>query len=150
MGPGSCHCIGGMHRKVQLVPYKERADVCHHSQSQDWPRRRSWGWSQRCHRALPEEGSQAQSPTLSLTDPHQLVTFLDPGTTSKEEQVTGQASTNLDLGPSLELGPDLKHFLQEPATVPEEGKWSKFSQGPPAEDYKNWIEWRGCRVHTPN
>ena len=32
----------------------------------------------------------------------------------------------------------------------EEGKWSDLLQGPPAEDYENWIEWRGCRVHTPD
>ena len=24
------------------------------------------------------------------------------------------------------------------------------SQGPPVEDYEDWIEWRGCRVDMPN
>ena len=32
----------------------------------------------------------------------------------------------------------------------EEDEQTDLSQGPPAEDYENWIEWRGCRVHTPN
>ena len=70
--------------------------------------------------------------------------------TSEEEQVLGQASTDLDLGPLLELGPDLEHFLQEPAIMQEEGGESSLSQGPLAEDYKDWIKWRGCRFSTPN
>ena len=31
----------------------------------------------------------------------------------------------------------------------EEDKQSDISQRPPAEDYENWIEWRGHRIHTP-
>ena len=60
-----------------------RPDICHCSQSQDWPRRRSQGQSWRCYRAMPEEGSQAQCPTHSPTGSHQRVTFL--GTETSEE-----------------------------------------------------------------
>ena len=63
-----------------------RLDICHHSQSWDWPRRRSLGQSQRHHRAPPEEGHQVWSPMLSLTGSHWWATFHDPGTVSKEEQ----------------------------------------------------------------
>ena len=55
----------------------------------------------------------------------------------KKNKVTGEASANLDLGPSPELGLDLKHFLQEPAAMQEKGKERNLSQGPPAEDCKN-------------
>ena len=106
-------------------------DICHCSQIQDWPRRRSQGQSWRCCRASPEEGNWAQFPTLSLIASHWWVTFLDQGTISKEEQVTGQPSTCFDLGPLPELELDLKHFLQEPATMPEEGKGAIFCKGPP-------------------
>ena len=41
-------------------------DTCHHFKSQDQPRRRSWGWSYRCSRALPGEGHQSQSPKVWL------------------------------------------------------------------------------------
>ena len=125
-------------------------DVCHHSQIKDQPRRRSQGQSYRCCRAPPEEGHQAQSPTLGPTGSHQWVTFLDPGTTSEVEQVTGQASADLDLWPLLELGPDLECFLQELAAMQEENEQRDLLQGPLVEDYENWIEWRGCRVQTPN
>ena len=70
--------------------------------------------------------------------------------TSEEEQVLGQASADLDLGPPLKLGPDPKCFLQELATLQGEGRDSDLSQEPLAEDYEDWIEWRGCRVNTPN
>ena len=125
-------------------------DVCHCSKSQDWPRRRSWGQSCRCIRALPEEDHQSWSPPLSLTGSHWQVTFLDPGTTSEEEQALEQASTDLDLGPLPELGPDLKCFLQEPTIMQGEDGGSDLSQGPLAEDYKDWIEWRGHRDGIPN
>ena len=32
----------------------------------------------------------------------------------------------------------------------KEGEGSDLSQEPLAEDYKKWIEWRGCWVHTPD
>ena len=50
----------------------------------------------------------------------------------------------------LELGPDLKCFLQEPAIMQEEGGGSNVSQGTPAEDYEDWIKWRGHRINTPD
>ena len=37
----------------------------------------------------------------------------------EEEQVLGQASTDVDLGPLPDLGPDLEYFLQELATMQE-------------------------------
>ena len=30
------------------------------------------------------------------------------------------------------------------------GQGGDLSQEPLGEDYKMWIEWRGCQVHTPN
>ena len=115
-------------------------EVCHHSQSQGWPRRRSQGQSCRCHRDLPEEGHQSWSPPLSPNGSHQWVTFLDLGPTSEEEQVLEQASYDLDLGSPLELGLDLKYFLQESAIMQEEVRGSNLSQGSPAEDYEDWIK----------
>ena len=60
------------------------------------------------NRVLPEGGSQAQSSTHSPTDSPWWITFLDPETTSEEDQAAGQPSTSLDLGPSLKLGLDIK------------------------------------------
>ena len=70
--------------------------------------------------------------------------------TSEEELVLGQAPADLDLGPTPELRPDLKCFLQEPAIIQEESRGTNLSQGPLVEDYEDWIEWRGHRVRTPN
>ena len=70
--------------------------------------------------------------------------------TLEEEEVLEQASTDLDLGPPLELGPDLECFLQELAIMQGKGRGSNLPQGPLAEDYKDWIEWRGHRVNTPH
>ena len=81
-------------------------------------------------RATCTIGPCQRSPPLNPTGSHQWVTFLDPGTTSKEEQVLGQASADLDLGSLLELGLGLKCFLQEPAIMQEEGGGSNLSQGP--------------------
>ena len=128
---------------------RARPDICFHSQSQDQPRRRSWGQSLRCCRPLPEEGSPAWSPTCSLTGSPWWVTFLDPETL-EEDQAAGQPSAGLDLGPSPKLEPDIECFLQEPVTTQEEGKGSDVSQEPSVEDYEKWIEWRRCQVHTPN
>ena len=111
---------------------RTQPEACHCSQSQDQPLRRSWGWSCRHCRAPPEEGHQCQSPPLSLTGPHQWVTFLDPGMTSEEEQVLEQASADPDLGFPPEVRPDLKCFLQEPAIMQEEGRGTNLSQGPPS------------------
>ena len=125
-------------------------EVCHHSQNWDQPQRRSQGWSHRCCRASPEEECQSQSPEPSPTGPHWWVTFLDPGMTSEEEQVLEQASTDLDLGPPLELRPNFECFLQELTIMQEEGRGSDLSQGPPVEDYEDWIEWREHRDSTPD
>ena len=125
-------------------------DVCHCSQSQDWPRRRSQGQKHRCSRA-PQRKATNLGPLLWVpAGSHWWVTFLDPGMTLEEEQVFQQASADLDLGPLLELGPDLKCFLQGLGIMQGEGRGSNLSQGPLVEGYKDWIEWRGCRVDTPN
>ena len=73
---------------------------------------------------LPGEGHQSWSPLHSVQlAPHWWVTFLDPGMTSEEEQILGQTSADLDLGTpaGAETGP-WTCFLQEPATMQEEGR----------------------------
>ena len=133
--------------RQQMSTTRTWLNIHHCSQSWDWPRRRSWGWSCRHGRAPLREGHQSQSPSLSPNGSHWWVTFLDSGATLEEEQVLGQASTDFDLGPLPDLGPDLEYFLQELAVMQGEGD---PSQGPPAEGYEDWIEWRGCRVNTPD
>ena len=63
--------------------------------------------------------------------------------TSEEESVHGQASDDLDLGPPLDLGPDLKYFLWELATMQREDRGSDLSQEPLVNDYEEWVEWKG-------
>ena len=55
-----------------------------------------------------------------------------------------------DLGPPLELGPNIEHFFQELASVQREDRGSDPSKEPLAEDYERWLEWRGQIVDTPN
>ena len=98
-----------------------------------------------CHRASPEEGSQALSPTHSLTGSPQWVTFLDPETTSEEDQAAGQPSTSLDLGPLPKLGPDIEHFLQELAAMQKEGKGSDLLQDPQQKTTKSGLSGGGAR-----
>ena len=76
--------------------------------------------------------------------------LLGPGSTSEEDQAAGQPSADLDLGPLPKLEPDIKCFLQELATTQKEGEGNDLLQEPPAKEYKKWIAWRGCQVHTPN
>ena len=55
-----------------------------------------------------------------------------------------------DLGPLPELGPDIDHFLQEPARKSREDRESNSSPEPPAEEYKRWVQWRGQAVDMPS
>ena len=119
-------------------------DVCFCSPSQDRPRRRPRGQSQRCCMA----DSLAGSPMHSLSGPFQWVAFADPKT-SEEDWAARQPSPTYDLGPSWELGPDLKCFLQEPATMQGEGKGGDVLPEALAGNYERWIKCRWCWVHTP-
>ena len=85
------------------------------SQSWDWWRRRSQGWSRRCHKALPES-TPGHSPAHS---PPQW------------EDV----EVEFDLGPPLELGPDVEQFFQGPAGKCEADPGSHSPTEPPAEEY---------------
>ena len=69
---------------------------------------------------------------------------------SEEDQAPGQPSADLNLGPSPKLGPDIEHFVWEPATTQEEEEGSDPLQKPPVIEYENWIVWRSCQVHMPN
>ena len=57
----------------------------------------------------------------------------------EEDQVAGQPSTNLDLGPSLKLGPDIEHFLWEQAAMQEEEEGSDPLWETSVTEYENWI-----------
>ena len=50
--------------------------------------------------------------------------------TLEEEQVLGQASADLNLGPLPELELDLKCFLQEPAIMQGESRGAIFLKDP--------------------
>ena len=103
-----------------------------HAPSQSWDqwRRRSWGQSRRHYKALPES-SHADSPAHS------------PPWWEDEE-------AGFNLGPPLELGPDVKCFLHGPAGECEEDTGSHFPAEPPAEEYEMWVEWRGWVVDIPS
>ena len=98
------------------------------SQSQDWHKRRSQGWSRWSCKALPE-GSLAHSPAYS------------PPWWEGEE-------AELDLGPSPELGPSVERFFHSPAG--EEDEEGHFPAEPPVGEHEKWIEWRGQEVDTLN
>ena len=48
-----------------------------------------------------------------------------------------------DLGPPLELGPDVECFFRQLANESREDEENNFSSEPPAEEYERWVEWRG-------
>ena len=68
----------------------------------------------------------------------------------------GEWSTNrekaeeCDLGPSPTLEPDLEHFLGKPAVAQGAEGGYKLSQEPPVENFKLWLEWRGCQLDMPD
>ena len=126
-----------------------RPDICFHPQSQDQPRRRSWGESQRCHRASPEKGSPVWSPTHSLTGSPWWVTFLDPET-SEEDQAAGQPLLDLIWGPcqgwnqtsstSCRSWPPHKRSVREVMS----------HKGPQQKTMKSGLSGGWWQVHTPN
>ena len=60
------------------------------------------------------------------------------------------ASADLNLGPLPNLGPDIEHFLWEPAAIQVEEEGNDPLQEPPVTEYENWIVWRSCQVHIPD
>ena len=108
-------------------------DACAHSWSCDCQRRRSWGWNRRCHRATLED-STVHSPAHSPP-------WWGLGTPEDEEDEL--TFLEFDLGPPPELGPEVDHFLQEPAHDSREDSKSNSSSEPPVEDYKRWVTWWG-------
>ena len=98
-------------------------------------RRRSQGQRQRHHKALPES-----SPTHSPT--HNPPWW--------EDEEAEPPFLEFDLGPPLELGPNVEHFLQELAGKCVEDGGSHLSAEPPVEKYEKWVEWRGWVVDTPS
>ena len=72
---------------------------------------------------------------------------LDPVTF--KDWVAGLSSVEFDLGPPTKLGPDVEHFLQEPATLQGKSRRIDTSPEPAVGNYEEWVEWRGHRVHMP-
>ena len=52
----------------------------------------------------------------------------------------------MDLEALPELGPEVDHFLQEPAGSSGEEDRKRSSPEPPVEDFKSWVAWR-AQVH---
>ena len=99
-------------------------DACTHSWSCNHQRRRSQGQSRRHHRALLEDSpihSSMHSPPWW-------------GLETSEDEEAKPPFLEFNLGPPLELGPDVNHFLQEPAYKSREDEKSN-SPEPPAEEY---------------
>ena len=57
-----------------------------------------------------------------------------------------EALLDFDLEAPSELGPEVDHFLQEPAGSLEEEDRKRSSPEPPVEDFKSWVTWR-AQVH---
>ena len=108
-------------------------DAHAHSWSSHCCRRRSHGWSRRHCRALLEDSS-VSSPTHS---PPQW----GPGVSENKEAEPPFLEFNLQ--PPPELGPDIDHFLQEPANGSREDNERDSSPDLPVEEYERWVIWRG-------
>ena len=54
------------------------------------------------------------------------------------------------LEPPLELGPEVDHFLQEPAGSSEEDDRTRSSPQPLVEEYKRWVTWQAWVHDTPD
>ena len=72
------------------------------------------------------------------------------GPETSEIQEAELSFLEFDLVPPLELGPDIKHFFQEPAASQGEGGRSDPSLGPSMENYEKWIEWRSLCICMPD
>ena len=62
------------------------------------------------------------------------------GPEALEDQEAELPYLEFNMGPPPELGPDVKHFFQEQASMQGEGKGSNPSQEPPVEDYERWVK----------
>ena len=94
-----------------------------------------------------------QEPLQSLTEENPI-----PSPTHSPPQWSPEASEDQEaespyleftLGPTPELGLDIKHFFQEQASGQGEGRGSDPSQEPLMEDFERWVEWRGQMLATP-
>ena len=103
-------------------------NICAPSRSWDQWRRRSQGQSRGQCRAF-SESIPAHSPAYS-----------PPWWEEKEAE--------FDLGPPLELGPDVEQFFQGLAGKCKEDAGSHFPAELPAEEYKKWVESRWWAVDT--
>ena len=65
------------------------------------------------------------------------------GPESEEDE---EAFLDFDLEAPLELGPEVDHFLWEPAGSLEEEEMKRSSPELPVEDFESWVIWR-ARVH---
>ena len=54
------------------------------------------------------------------------------------------------LGPPPELGPEVNHFLQEPACRSREDSKSHSSSEPLAKECERWVTWRGWALNMPS
>ena len=115
-------------------------DTHAYSRSHDCWRRRSWGQSRRCHRVWPEE-SPALSPEYS---PPQW------GPKSGEGEEARLPFLDFNLEPSLELGPDINCFLQEPAGSLGGDDRNRSSPEPTVEKYERWVTWQAWAHDTPD
>ena len=97
-----------------------RAGPCAPSQSHSRWRRRSWGQSKRCCRALLED-SQTPSPAYSppCWGPEVL-----------KDQEVESPYLEFNLGSPPELGPDVEHFFQEQASRQGEDGGSALPKNP--------------------
>ena len=114
-------------------------DAHAHSWSHDCQRRRSWGWSRRHHRVWPEE---SPVPFFEYSPPQ-----WGPG--SGEDKEAKPPLLDFDLEPPLELGPEVDHFLQEPAGSSEEDDRNRSSPEPPVDEYERWVTWRAQAHDMP-
>ena len=120
---------------------RDRPNAHIHSQSHDWWRRRSWGWSRRHCRALPED-SPVRSPMHSppqwgpetSEDPRGWTIF--PGV--------------WPWAPHQSWGWMFSIFFQEPGALQGEGRTSDPTPEPSVENYEKWIEWRSLCICMPD
>ena len=98
----------------------------------------------------------SQSTTRSRADSHVPSQIPSPahshpqwGPEASEDQEAELPYLEFDLGPSPELGPDVKCFFQEQASSQREDGRSDSFQESPVEDYERWVKWRGQIIATP-
>ena len=55
-----------------------------------------------------------------------------------------------DLGLPPELGPDINHFLQQPASSARKESGNDSSLEPLVGEYQRWVTWQGWALDTPD